>query len=78
MAMGPGQELAETLLRELSEEETDILYRWSSKLSGGHDRQFITGFLGAKFLCNYSMVALSNAARAIADGEVSWKGIKSD
>lgn len=71
---GPRQDLAETLLAKLSADERDFLDRWSTPLSADapRSRDWIEGFFAGKFLAEgYSMVALSNAARAIRDGEVA-------
>lgn len=68
---GPGADLARELLGKLTPRERDILGRWSG---ASHDKRgFITAFFAGRFLESdgIAMVALSNAARAIADGELA-------
>ncbi|AKM09374.1 hypothetical protein [Croceicoccus naphthovorans] len=66
---GPGATAAAELLNSVSPEHADVIDRW-----GAGNRDFITGILAGLFLGeDWSMMVLSNAARAIADGEVTIK-----
>lgn len=67
---GPGADLARELLAKLSDRERDTLSRWSN--ASRDKRDFITAFFAGRFMQSdgIAMVALSNAARAIADGEL--------
>jgi hypothetical protein len=72
---GPGAQLARELLGKLTDHEREILHRWAS---ASHDkRDFITAFFAGRFLVSegIAMVALSNAARAIADCELPESGL---
>lgn len=68
---GPGADLGRQLLARLTPLERDFLDRWSQPTtSQPRSRELITGFLAGRFLETYGAVELSNAARAIAEGEV--------
>lgn len=63
--MGPGALEAERLLARCSAEELSFALRW-----GAGNRDFWTGFLFGKFINESAAVILSNAARALAAGEL--------
>lgn len=64
---GPGAALAEELLSQLEPRDIDLLDRW-----GDGKRDWITGFFFGRFgYQEHSPMALSNAARALTEGEVT-------
>lgn len=62
-----GADAAEQLLEMLTPEQADVVERW-----GNENAYFMTGLFAGLFLGpDWSMMVLSNAARAVAAGEVT-------
>lgn len=68
---GPGADLASALLSTLDGGERADVARWALDFGPAEARAYITGYFQGRFWGNgHSLVALANAARAVANNEV--------